>query len=176
LPCKATLRAYGFSAAAAVKVQPTLYINVYLLTGYIHYYRHQLGLHDAANAFWLPNKDRIIRQRTFITLRIFDTYVTSSLGLPRNLRSANAASIPTETSYIASPEMIAASNANLELLDILGDTRESIFCTDATTQGGSSYLISGVRLHELSATLDQWASKHHVSTKTTGDSALTSTK
>jgi hypothetical protein len=139
-----------------------------------NYYRHQLGLHDAANAFWLSDKERIIRQRTFITLRIFDTYVTSCLGLPRNLRPTDLASLPTESSYIACPEMIAAANANLELLDILSEARE-IFFTDGSAPGGSSYFISAARLHELNTTLDRWARKYHVSTQHPDDSAAAST-
>jgi hypothetical protein len=139
-----------------------------------HYYRHQLGLHDAANAFWLSDKERIIRQRTFITLRIFDTYVTSSLGLPRNLRPTDLANLPTESSYIACSEMIAAANANLELLDILSEARE-IFFTDASAPGGSTYFISAARLHELNTTLDRWARKYNVSTQHPDDSVSAST-
>jgi hypothetical protein len=70
--------------------------------------------------------------------------------------------------------MIAAANANLELLDILSKARE-IFFADSTAPGGSSYMISAARLHELSKMLDRWTLKHHISTQAPDESAAVST-
>jgi hypothetical protein len=133
-------------------------------------------LHDFANASWLSDRECVTRQRTFIALRIFDAYVTSSLGLPRNLRATDTVSIQKESLYIAEPEMITAANANLEVLDILSDARESIFFTDIATPAGNSYLISAIRLHELSTKLDLWAEKYRVSTQASDKGTATSTK
>ena len=84
----------------------------------------------------------------FIALRIFDAYITSSLGLPRSLRVTNPSYIiPTDATFIESHEMLVASNANLELLEIMSTARESIFFTDTTTPG-QPRLISAALLRE----------------------------
>lgn len=134
-------------------------------------YRQQLGLHDVANHFWLSRKERITRQRTFVTLRIFDAYVTSSLGLPRNLRVGDAAgtAISTNASYIASPEMLTASNANVELLEIMSNARERVFFTNNTTPGPASKTISTQQLNDLRTTLDRWSLEYHTFTSADSD-------
>lgn len=139
-------------------------------------HRYQLGLHDVANASWLSERERVIRHRTFIALRTFDAYVTSSLGLPRNLRGTDSVNIQKKSLYIAEPEMITAADTNLVLLDILSDARETIFLTDPTTPSGSSYLISAARLYESSTELDRWAKKYDVPPEATDGSTATSTK
>lgn len=48
------------------------------------YHKHQLGLHEAAKPVWLSAKQRVVSQRVYITLRAFDAYITSALGLPRS--------------------------------------------------------------------------------------------
>lgn len=128
--------------------------------------RYQLGLHDTADALELPEKERVVRQRMLISLRIFDAYITSSLGFPRNLRVVKASNDPTDAPYIESSEMLTASNANLELLEILSTTRESIFFADAAKENKSPNLVSAARLQELSTTLDRWALKYHFFTRT----------
>jgi hypothetical protein len=149
----------------------------YIHTDTLLHYRQQLGLHDVANHFWLSGKEPITRQRTFITLRIFDAYVTSSLGLPRNLRVSDTAGtgIPTDAPYVASPEMLTASNANVELLEIMSNARESVFPTDTTTPGLSPRTISTAQLHELSTTLDRWSLKYHTFTRTDNDATNSAT-
>jgi len=135
-------------------------------------------MHDVANQFWLSGKERIIRQRTLVTLRIYDAYVTSSLGLPRNLRvnDTTGDGIPTDAPFIASPEMLTAANANVELLEIMSNTRESVFFTDTTTPGQTSQVISTARLQSLSMALDRWALKYRVFTNAADDASKTSTK
>lgn len=141
------------------------------------HYRQQLGLHDVANHFWLSGQERVTRQRTFITLRIFDAYVTSSLGLSRNLRVSDTAGtgVPTDAPNVASPEMLTASNANVELLEIMSNARESVFSTDTTTPGQASRTISTAQLHELSTTLDRWSLKYHSFTRADHDATDSAT-
>ena len=138
-------------------------------------YRQQLGLHDVANHFWLSGKERVTRQRLFSTLRSFDAYVTSSLGLPRNLRVDDAIGngMPTDAPYIASLEMLTASNANVELLEIMSSSRESVFFANTMTPGQSSKTISTSRLDEVGTTLSRWALKYKVfKHNTDNDSAI----
>jgi hypothetical protein len=137
--------------------------------------RQQLGLHDVANRFWLSEKERVTRQRLFSTLRSFDAYVKSSLGLPRNLRVDDTIGngMPTDAPYIASPEMLTASNANVELLEIMSSSRESVFFANTTTPGQSSKSITTSRLDEVSTTLSRWALKYKVFRhNTNSDSAI----
>lgn len=61
--------------------------------------------------------------------------------------------------------MLTASNANVELTEIMSNARESVFLTNTTTPGQTSNLIDAVRLHELSPTLDRWSSKYHAFTR-----------
>jgi len=112
----------------------------------------------------------------FITLRIFDGYVTSFLGMPRNLRVMDSTSNFTDAPYVASLEMLTAANANMDLLEILSETRESNFFTNITTPIASSNVISAVRLEELSMTLDRWAMKYHLLTGATNNNHATSSK
>ncbi|KAL1581737.1 hypothetical protein WHR41_09427 [Cladosporium halotolerans] len=121
---------------------------------------HQLGLHEAATADWLSGKQRAVSQRVYATLRAFDAYITSSLGLPRNLRVIDQTSGPTHAPDVGSPEILTAASANADLLEIMSNTREIIFFTDVTIPGKSSNIIDSVRLHELNNALDMWASTH----------------
>jgi hypothetical protein len=142
------------------------------------HYRQQLGLHDVANHFWLSEKERVIRQRIFLILSAFEAHVTGSLGLPRNLRVNDTIgnSIPTDAPYIASPEMLTASNANVELLEIMSRSRESVFFTNTMTPGQSSKTISTARLEEVSTTLSRWALKYKVFKRNTEDESAISIK
>lgn len=101
----------------------------------------------------------------FITLTIFDGYITSSLGLPRNLRIIGNTSNSIDAPHIESPEMLTAANANAELLEILSTARENIFLTKQPPTSTSSYLTSAAQLRELSTRFDQWAMRYHLLTK-----------
>ncbi|KAM0724329.1 hypothetical protein Q7P37_000211 [Cladosporium fusiforme] len=127
--------------------------------------RYQLGLHEIAHASHLTEKERAVRQRTFVTLRIFDSYVTSSLGFPRTIRINSSTSNPTDAPHIAGSKMLEASNANMELLDILCNTRDSFYFGTAATPGQSSNSISATQLHDLNTALDRWALKHRSLTR-----------
>jgi hypothetical protein len=114
----------------------------------------------------------------FIALRIFDAYITGSLRLPRNLRviDTSNASIPMNAAFIASQEMLTASNANLELLEIMSTAREGIFLTNTTTPGQGPSMISAAQLRELSDSLDLWALKFRVYTRAPHDASTESIK
>lgn len=122
--------------------------------------RYQLGLHEAPKGIGMSEREQVTRQRTFIALRIFDGYVTSSLGLPRSLRVFDALGNCTDGPHIASVQMLAAANANLELIEVLGNAREIIFFNSSMTQIEESHMTSAENLREVSGALDQWASKH----------------
>ena len=109
-----------------------------------------------------------------MVLSVFEAYVTSSLGLPRNLRvnDTTGSRVFTDAPYIASPEMLTASNANVELLEIMSSSRESVFFTNTMTPGQSAKTISTARLEEVSTTLSRWTLKYKVfKHNTDGDSA-----
>ena len=140
-------------------------------------HRHQLGLHDVANYYWLPERERVVKQRMFIALRIFDAYITSSLGLPRTLRVTDTSgTVPTDAKFIDNRELLTASNANVELLDIMSNARESIFSTDTTTPGRGPRIIRTALLCEISDSLDRWAPRFHVFAQITADASIASIK
>jgi hypothetical protein len=124
---------------------------------------HQLGLHQAAKSLYLSEKEKVLSQRLYITTRTFDAYITSSLGLPPNFHAVDAPGHFTEAPYISDKRMLAVASANVELLEIMSNTRERMFFTDAVARKGGSAIIALDQLEELSKTLDQWASRYDVS-------------
>lgn len=93
-------------------------------------------------------------------VRTLDAYVTCSLGLPRNLRALDTLEAPTDAPFVDNREMLLASNANVDLLEILGQAREKTYFTDAAAAGESPTVVNPKHLHELSGTLDRWAQKY----------------
>jgi hypothetical protein len=71
--------------------------------------------------------------------------------------------------------MLTASNANVELIEIMSNARESVFSTDTTTPGQAPRTISTAQLHELSTTLNQWSLKYHKFTRTDNDATDSAT-
>jgi hypothetical protein len=130
----------------------------------------------AANNRDLPEKERLTRQRTYNTLRTFDAYVTSSLGLPRQFRIIQSTDHSAESSFIDCPEMLLAADANLELLDILGITLEKVYFTDATAGNQASKVYQYNQLREVGGKLEEWARKYTVFTQLTAGSLATCTK
>ena len=97
----------------------------------------------------------MIRQRVYITLRIFDAYVTSSLGLPRNLRAIEPAGDTTDASSIGCHEMLVAADANMELLEILGTVVEKAYFTDAIAGNTGSTVVQYNQLRKVGRKLDR---------------------
>lgn len=133
-----------------------------------------MGLHETADAsrFRLPEKERAVRQRTYIAIRIFDAYVTSSLGLPRNFRDLDLPREPLAAPYIDGYEMLKAANANAELLGILSHAREEIYSTNTTSQVNGSTMVGPKKLDEINKSLRQWAVKYPVFSLEPGDKYL----
>lgn len=125
------------------------------IADYSHQRRHQLGLHVAANARHLPPRERVIRQRVYIALRVFDAYVTSSLGLPRNLRAIEPAVNEANLSSIDNDEFLAA-DANIDLLEILGTALEKAYFTDAVKKGDGPTTVQYKQLRKVGKALERW--------------------
>lgn len=123
---------------------------------------HQLGYHQASNTLHLSEKEKVLSQRLYITTRMLDAYITSSLGLPRNFRAVEAAPDFTNAAYINDNAMLAVASANVELLEIMSNARERMFFTDTVSQVEGLGVIALGQLDELSETLDQWASRYNV--------------
>ena len=112
----------------------------------------------------------------FIALRIFDSYITSSLGLPRSVRVTGPNHIiPTNATFIESSEMLTASNANVELLEIMSTARESMFFTGTTTPGQPK-IVDAALLREMEDSLDRWAQKYRVFARITPNVSTVSVK
>ena len=125
---------------------------------------HQLGSHQASKALYLSEKEKVLSQRLYITTRMLDAYITSSLGLPRNFRAVEAPAGFTAAPYINDNMMLAASSANMELLEITSKMREKMYFTGTLSraEGLSVIALDPNQLEELSRTLDQWASRYNV--------------
>lgn len=105
-------------------------------------------------------------QRLYITTRMLDAYITSSLGLPRNFRAFEAPGGFTAAPYVDDNIMFAVASANMELLEIMSKAREQMYFTGTLSQKGGSSVVALDQLDELSKTLDQWTSKHNVPRQT----------
>ena len=132
----------------------------------------------AANASHLPEKERVIRQRVYITLRTFDAYVTSSLGLPRNLRAIEPTGDTTDASSkdIDCPEMLTAADANVELLEILGTAVEKAYFSDTTARNQGFRVVQYNQLREVGKRLERWERKYAVFAQVTDENLLICTK
>ena len=97
----------------------------------------------------------MIRQRVYITLRIFDAYVTSSLGLPYNLRAIEPARDTTDASSIDCHEMLVAADANIELLEILETVLEKAYFTNAITGNTGPLVVQYSQLRKVSRKLER---------------------
>jgi hypothetical protein len=139
-------------------------------------YSHQLGSHQASKALYLSEKEKVLSQRLYITTRMLDAYITSSLGLPRNFRAVEAPAKFTAAPYINGNIMLAVSSANIELLEIMSDAREKMYFTGALSRMEGLSVVALDQLDELSKTLDQWASRYNVSGQTSHSSLSNCTK
>jgi len=124
------------------------------------YAAHQLGLHGAANDRYASEKDKTIRRRVYDVLRTFDGYVTCSLGLPRSLRGLGHVGTSIDAPYLGQPEMLLAANVNLDLLDIMGDTRENLYMINTSMRAEASSVVSTRQLQEFDNALDRWVQKY----------------
>lgn len=72
--------------------------------------------------------------------------------------------------------MLLATNANVEVLEILGHTREKVYMTDTFKRGDSSTVVDPRHLQDLSRALDLWALKYPIFAQVTNDNLATCTK
>ena len=91
---------------------------------------------------------------------MFDAYVTCSLGLPRNLRRLGQVGNSIDAPYLEQPEMLLAANANLDLLDILGDTREKLYMTKTMARTEKPSAVDTRQLQRFDEALEQWVQKY----------------
>lgn len=141
-----------------------------------HSHSHQLGSHQASHALYLSEKEKVLSQRLYITTRMLDAYITSSLGLPRNFRAVEASVETTAAPYVHDNAMLAVASANIELLEIMSNAREKMYFADTLSRVEGRSVIALDQLDQLSKTLDQWASRYNVSGPTSDNSFSDCTK
>jgi hypothetical protein len=137
---------------------------------------HQLGLHEAANDRYSSEKDKAIRRRVYDVLRTFDGYVTCSLGLPRSLRGLGHVGTSIDAPYLGQPEMLLAANANLDLLDFMGDTRETLYIIKTSTRAETSSVVGTRQMQEFDNALDRWVQNHPAFAQITDNELSTCSK
>ena len=137
---------------------------------------HQLGSHQASKTLYLSDKEKVLSQRLYITTRMLDAYITSSLGLPRNFRAVEAPADFTAAPYVSDNVMLAVASANIELLEIMSNAREKMYFAGTLTQEKGSTVIALNQLDELSKALDQWVTRCDVPGQTSGSGSSSGTK
>ena len=86
----------------------------------------QMGLFTDDASKHLPEPERLYRRRIFAVLNIMDTYVTTTLGLPRTLRDVESDYLmpsPVRPESLRDP--MAGTFAHAELIQILASVVES---------------------------------------------------
>lgn len=118
----------------------------------------------------------MLSQQLYITTRILDSYITSSLALPRNFRAVEASAEFTAAPYVDDNAMLAVASANIELLEIMSNAREEMYFTGTLSRVEGLSVIALDQLDELHKTLDQWASRYNVSGQTSDNGFSDCTK
>lgn len=118
----------------------------------------------------------MLSQQLYITTRMLDSYITSSLALPRNFRAVEASAEITAAPYVHDNAMLAAASANIELLEIMSKAREEMYFTGTLSRVEGLSVIALDQLDELHKTLGQWASRYNVSGQTSDNGFLDCTK
>lgn len=86
----------------------------------------QMGLFTEDASSYLPEPERLYRRRIFAVLNIMDTYVTTTLGLPRTLRDVESDYLmPSPSRPESLNDPMAGTFAHAELIQILASTVES---------------------------------------------------
>jgi len=105
-----------------------------------------------------------------------DAYVTCSLGLPRGLRSTGHAGSSIDASYLEQPEMLLAANANVAVLDILGDTREKLYMIKPEGRTETPSVVETRQLQEFDRALLRWQQNYPTFAQATDNNLATCTK
>lgn len=123
--------------------------------------RHQLGFHTVANQHYLTDTERNVRKRVLAFSRSLEYYLSTSLGLPRNVRATTGLNQAIATdSQSDKPEAVEAADANEYLFDILGSTMEKCYFTGRNAQTYGANLVSRQSLDEIDSKLEDWAGRH----------------
>ena len=86
----------------------------------------QMGLFTEGASKHLPEPERRYRRRIFAVLNIMDTYVTTTLGLPRTLRDVESDYLmPSAVRPESLQDSMAGTFAHAELIQILASVVES---------------------------------------------------
>jgi len=72
--------------------------------------------------------------------------------------------------------MLLAANANLDLLDILGDTREKLYMIKLPAKTEKPSVVDIRQLEQLDGALDRWLEKYPTFAPITDDNLSSSTK
>ncbi len=93
-----------------------------------------------------------------MVLRMFDTYVSCSIGLPRSVRTIGSSDVSTNAPQIDTTEMLLAANANVDILGVLGDAVERMyFKSNVAKQKQGANVVERQDLEDLQIALDRWA-------------------
>lgn len=77
---------------------------------------------------------------------------------------------------MGTPDELVASNANVELLDILSDAREHIYFRDVVTTSNGATMVSPKQLQEVDNSLTLWAAKYNIHPQTSDEDLSACTK
>ena len=146
------------------KVCDAVFQTYFRLTKHSH--SHQLGSHQASKTVYLSDKAKVLSERLYITIRMLDAYITSSLGLPQSFRAVETSAGFTAAPYVHDNAMLAVAGANIELLETMNHAREKMYFAGTLSRVEDRNQIALDQLDELSRTLDQWASRYNVSGQT----------
>lgn len=116
----------------------------------------RMGLHESLHSPEYSEEERILRHRTYVALRTLDSYVCGILGLPRNLRTVGGSDSLRTDPMAMDREAFNASDAYLELRELIGGAEENFYFNGQMVQGRRSYSVPYSKLMELNAHLEQW--------------------
>lgn len=122
----------------------------------------RLGIHEQIPCY--PKDESAQRQRVWSTIRVLDIYTSTVLGIPSITATAftdQSAFPPLSTGSNAE---LVASDAHMDLLDILAKAISSTYCSPSVERpnGRGSYRVPKESLQYGSDDLESWAQNYLV--------------
>ena len=117
----------------------------------------QMGLFTAVASKDLPESERLYRRRIFSVLNMMDTYVTTTLGLPRTLRDIKSDHLMPSSSVPDPSDPMAGTYAHAKLIQILGSAVESNHpVTRPISQKNGFYGVEYSKIIATEEQLEEW--------------------